>query len=169
MRITRVFAGSDGTSRLEQAELTALQPLDGALGIAGSAAIASPAVRFATLPPGFRQDPHPAPQPLFMIILAGQVEIGTPAATTVLTAGDVLLADDTGALGHATRVVAGPVHAVFVPVDHAAELIGAAGAGLLGSPGAGRPADEAARSSGPACAPGRDGRLAGKVAIVSGA
>jgi hypothetical protein len=97
MAIYRMYPGSDGHSRLEEQTLAA-QPI---------LTETWPAVhiQFRELPAGTFVDWHPAPRRQYVIVLAGQLELGFKDGTTNrLNPGDAMLAVDTTGSGHTTRV-----------------------------------------------------------------
>lgn len=63
-------------------------------------------------------DWHPAPRRQYVILLAGQLEIGFKDGTTKrLGPGDATLAEDTTGSGHTTRVIGnGPALTAVVPL-----------------------------------------------------
>ncbi len=98
MGIFRLSTGDDGQSHLEEQMLGA-HP---ALQTPQSAAH----IVFGQLPVGTFIDWHPAPRRQYVIILAGQLEIGLGDGTVRrFGPGDARLVEDTTGRGHTTRVV----------------------------------------------------------------
>jgi uncharacterized cupin superfamily protein len=112
----RLAARPDGRSYFEDAQ-AALAP--GAEHAELSAPIPVTGLLFVTAPPGFDRDWHPAPQRQFVIILGGEAEVqpaeGPPRR---VTAGTVMLVEDTAGSGHRTRNVgSGPWSMLWVPLE----------------------------------------------------
>lgn len=112
----RLAARPDGRSYFEEARV-ALAP--GAEGAELSAPTPVTGMLFVTQPEGFHRDWHPAPQRQFVITLGGEGEIqpgeGPPRR---VTAGSVVLVEDTTGAGHVTRNVgAGPWPMLWVPLE----------------------------------------------------
>ena len=122
MRIARFSAGKDGASQFSDLEVDYpfSRTATGGFDIVSSTRLASDKVQFATLPEGLDQDLHPAPQRQLVVVLSGQLEVGTPdGQTRRFGAGDVFLADDVDTAGHTTRTIDGAVDVLFVPVAEA--------------------------------------------------
>jgi quercetin dioxygenase-like cupin family protein len=112
----RLAARPDGRSHFEDAQ-AALAP--GAEHAELSAPIPVTGLAFVTWPPGFRRDWHTAPQRQFVVILGGEGEVqpgeGPPRR---MTAGTVMLVEDTAGAGHLSRNVgAGPVPTLWIPLE----------------------------------------------------
>jgi hypothetical protein len=91
--------------------------------IATSAAFDSPRVQFATLPEGLDQAWHPAPRRQLVVVLSGEVEVGTPdGQRRRFGPGELFLADDVGSPGHTTRTLGGAVRVLFTPVPEGGEI-----------------------------------------------
>ena len=110
MAIFRMYTGSDGQSHLEEQTINA-HPV---LAEERSAAH----IQFREIPVGAFMDWHNAPRRQYVIVLAGQLEIGLKDGTTKrMNPGDATLAEDTTGSGHTTRVVsATPAVAAVVPL-----------------------------------------------------
>ena len=110
MSIFRMYTGTDGQSHLEEQTISA-HPI---LAEARSAVH----IQFREIPAGTFMDWHPAPRRQYVIVLAGQLELGFKDRTTRrLNPGDAMLAEDTTGSGHTTRVVsATPAVAAIVPL-----------------------------------------------------
>jgi quercetin dioxygenase-like cupin family protein len=97
MAIYRMYTGSDGQAHLEEQSI-ATHPI---LGETRSALH----IQFRELPAGAFMDWHNAPRRQYVIVLAGQLELGFKDGTTKrLNPGDATLAEDLTGSGHTTRV-----------------------------------------------------------------
>jgi quercetin dioxygenase-like cupin family protein len=110
MGIFRLYTGNDGQSHLEDQTLSAHPAL--------LAPQTATHIVFAQLPVGTFIDWHPAPRRQYVIILAGQLEIGLGDGTVRrFGPGDARLVEDTTGRGHTTRVVGpGPVLTAIIPL-----------------------------------------------------
>ena len=110
MSIFRMYTGTEGQSHLEEQTISA-HPI---LAEARSAVH----IQFQEIAAGTFVDWHPAPRRQYVIVLAGQLELGFKDRTTRrLNPGDATLAEDTTGSGHTTRVVsATPAVAAIVPL-----------------------------------------------------
>jgi quercetin dioxygenase-like cupin family protein len=110
MAIFRMYTGSDGQSHLEEQSIAA-HPI---LGETRSAVH----IQFRELPTGTFVDWHPAPRRQYVILLAGQLELGFKDGTVKrLNPGDATLAEDLTGPGHTTRVAgSGPAITAVVPL-----------------------------------------------------
>jgi hypothetical protein len=78
---------------------------------------ASPNVRFAELPEGMAQSWHHAPARQIVVVLSGELEVGTTdGQTRRWRAGEAFLADDLIGKGHTTRTINGPARVLFAPL-----------------------------------------------------
>jgi hypothetical protein len=97
MTITRLYTGSDGQSHAERLSVESHPEL--------TSLIAARGVSFHTVAAGHFMDWHPAPRRQFVIMLAGQMEIGlADGSVHSFGPGDVLLAEDLTGHGHTRRV-----------------------------------------------------------------
>ena len=110
MGIFRLYTGSDGQSHLEEQALGSHPAL--------TQQRAAAHIEFRELPPGTFMDWHPAPRRQYIIVLAGQLELGFKDGTSKrLNPGDATLAEDLSGPGHTTRVVgSGPAITAVVPL-----------------------------------------------------
>jgi len=110
MGIFRLYTGSDGQSHIEEQTLSSRPAL--------TQPQAAAHVEFRELPPGTFMDWHPAPRRQYVIVLAGQLEVGFKDGTMRrMNPGDATLAEDTTGSGHTTRVVsATPTVTAVVPL-----------------------------------------------------
>ena len=94
----RLYTGSDGQSHLE--------PIDLGRATDWTKGLAATQIAFRESPAGQFLDWHPAPRRQFVIILAGQLEIGLGGGgKQVFGPGDARLVEDTTGRGHTTRVL----------------------------------------------------------------
>jgi hypothetical protein len=110
MGIFRLYTGNDGQSHLEDQTLSTHPEL--------ATPQATAHIIFAQLPAGTFIDWHPAPRRQYVIILAGQLEIGLGDGTLRrFGTGDARLVEDTTGKGHTTRVVGSePVLTAVIPM-----------------------------------------------------
>jgi Cupin domain len=94
MHAFKLYSGPDNASHLLEGELT----LDRRTDVV--------AVHFQESPPHSSFDWHDAPEPRYVITLAGTLEFTTrDGETFILRPGDVLVATDTAGTGHKWRLV----------------------------------------------------------------
>jgi len=94
MRAFKLYTGADNASHLVEGELT----LDRRTDVL--------AVHFEESPPHSAFDWHEAPEPQYVITLAGTLEFTTrDGETFILRPGDVLVATDTVGTGHKWRLL----------------------------------------------------------------
>jgi hypothetical protein len=105
VKVTRLYAGSDGKTKVEEYEVP-LKPRDSGSEASGSIGVTSLSVRRTT--PAYNVDWHPAPRRQLVVTLAGESEIELEGGRKIrLGAGHILLAEDTTGQGHISRAVAG--------------------------------------------------------------
>jgi len=98
MKTSRLYTAPDGQSHFEA--IDAVRTSEWARGLATTQ------ISFHEWPVGRFLDWHPAPRRQFVIILAGQLEIGLgDGSKHVFGPGDARLVEDTTGQGHTTRVV----------------------------------------------------------------
>jgi quercetin dioxygenase-like cupin family protein len=117
MKITRFHATDNGESRFQELEVPINQPRPDNFGhtLMQSNAWPSPNIRFVELPAGLDQSWHHAPASQIVVVLSGEVEVGTSdGEKRRCTAGHAFIADDLTGKGHLTRVVSGPANVMFV-------------------------------------------------------
>jgi hypothetical protein len=112
--IIRNYTDEDGKSRFEEIPLT----FEAYAGMREWTALQeATGFRFVRWPAGFFLDWHNAPRRQYVIILAGQVEVGVADETRRLEAGDVALEEDLTGQGHTARVVGDqPLLLAIVPL-----------------------------------------------------
>jgi len=97
MKTFRLYTSKDGQSHIE--------PIDLARAPSWKSGLATTQISFRESPVGNFIDWHPAPRRQFVIILAGQLEIGLgDGSKQVFGPGDARLVEDTTGRGHTTRV-----------------------------------------------------------------
>jgi quercetin dioxygenase-like cupin family protein len=109
-----LYTDDDGHSRFEDLDFALSSkdfappapPLD------VSEAVEASAFMMLRVPAGWTDPMHPAPARQFFIVLAGSWEVSAAGETRSLSAGDVVLAEDTSGPGHASTVVEDTVVAV---------------------------------------------------------
>ena len=107
LEIVRITSNADGQTRFEVGAI----PLDEqdyappAPAVAVSQRLPASDIAFASLPPGYFGDWHPAPRRQYGLILAGTLEIETgDGARRSFGAGEVFLLEDKAGKGHRTWV-----------------------------------------------------------------
>ena len=106
VKVTRIYTGPDGTTKVEELELP-LKPRDAGSQVSASMATTSLQVRRTT--PAYSLDWHPAPRRQLVVTLAGESEIEIEGGRTLrFGPGHILLAEDTTGQGHKSRAVPGP-------------------------------------------------------------
>ena len=120
IEVDRFRSRSDGLSEFVRARIAWAQIVTTEDG--GNARLSdsfsSPNVRLLQLPGGLVQAPHPAPEPQFVIVLSGRIEVETTCDKQVKSwcQGEFFIASDHDGIGHSTRVPEGPVLLMFVPL-----------------------------------------------------
>ena len=105
VKVTRIFTGPDGKTKVEELELP-LKPRDG--GSEVSAALPVTSLQFRRTTPAYSLDWHPAPRRQLVVTLAGESEIEIEGGRTLrFGPGHILLAEDTTGQGHKSRAVPG--------------------------------------------------------------
>ncbi len=105
IKITRIFTGSDGKTKLEEFEVP-LKPRDGGTELSELVPVTS--VQFRRTNQDYFIDWHPAPRRQFIVTLAGESEIELEGGKKVrLGPANILLAEDTTGQGHISRAVKG--------------------------------------------------------------
>jgi hypothetical protein len=97
LKITRLYTGDDGQSHAEDLPLEAHPEL--------SQLHPAKSVMITSTPAGHYMDWHPAPRRQYVIVLAGEMEIGLGDGSLLrFGPGDVLRAEDVTGRGHTRRV-----------------------------------------------------------------
>jgi quercetin dioxygenase-like cupin family protein len=104
MKITRVYLGSDNQSHFEDVDWPEATVPDGTYTRTETRQAST--TMFATQPPGFFADWHPAPSRRLFTMISGRAEVGvSDGETRVINGGDVILFEDVTSPGHTMRVV----------------------------------------------------------------
>jgi quercetin dioxygenase-like cupin family protein len=113
--IIRNYTGADGKSRFEEIPPT----FEAYAGVRESTALQEVmGFRFVRWPAGLFLDWYNAPRRQYVIVLAGQVEVGVADETRRLEAGDVALEEELTGQGHTARVVGDhPLLLAIVPLE----------------------------------------------------
>ncbi len=97
--VTRIYNGEDGQAHFEDLNVPAGETETVALMPGGE-------MTFRRFPDGSFSDWHTGPQRQYVIVLAGQMEIGIGDGTKrMLNPGDILQVEDLTGQGHTTRSV----------------------------------------------------------------
>lgn len=108
MRYLRLYASADGESHLEelQAEYAPVTYAPPAPAFDVSEPVAAARHVMVRFPVGWDSVLHPVPRRQLFVMLSGQFECGiSDGTTTILTAGDMVLMEDTTGFGHTAKVV----------------------------------------------------------------
>jgi len=119
MKITRFYATDSGESRFAEIDIPLEHTRQDAEGntLRLSNSYLSPTVCFVELPDGLVQSWHNAPTRQIVVVLSGEMEVGTTdGQTRRWRAGDAFLADDLTGKGHTTKTVGGPARLLFAPL-----------------------------------------------------
>jgi hypothetical protein len=120
MKITRFYATESGESRFVEIDIPVEHKRKDADGniLRFSNSYASPNVCFAELPDGMVQSWHHAPARQIVVVLSGELEVGTSdGQTRRWRAGEAFLASDVTGQGHTTKTVGGPARLLFAPLS----------------------------------------------------
>lgn len=117
--IIRLYTGEDGLTHFAEnmVELEMKNYSPPTPPIAVSKRLPATDIAFATLPPGWFGDWHPAPRRQYVLMLKGRFEIETgDGDRREFGAGTAFLVEDTDGQGHRTRVISNePVVIAVVP------------------------------------------------------
>jgi quercetin dioxygenase-like cupin family protein len=107
VRYLRLYTDDDGQSRFEGLDFAFApqQFAPPAPPVEVSDAVEASAFMMIRAPAGWSDPMHPAPARQFFIVLEGAWEVSAGGETRVLSAGDVVLAEDTSGPGHASAVL----------------------------------------------------------------
>ncbi len=124
MKYTRIYTGTDGESHFEDIELSMkgyVSARDPSLkeSMKVSDIIKATGIFFNENVPGIDWGWHTAPRRQFVIVLEGTVEFTAgQGVKRRLSAGDILLAEDTTGKGHFSKAVGRKItKAVYVPIE----------------------------------------------------
>jgi hypothetical protein len=103
VRVTRIYTGADGTTKVEEFEIP-LKRRDAGSDVSAPVALTTLQVRRTT--PEYFLDWHPASRRQMVVTLAGESEIELEGGRRIrLGPGHILLAEDTTGKGHISRAV----------------------------------------------------------------
>lgn len=122
MRVLHLYGGADGESHVETIELPRT---GGGDGHSVQSRLRATDVEIGDALPGDFIDWHGVSTPRFLILLAGQLEIGLgDGSKYVLSKGDIVLADDVTGHGHTSRTIGSePVRILTVRLPKEGTLI----------------------------------------------
>lgn len=104
MKVIRVHLGDDGETHFQDVEWPEHPTPDGAF--TRTDILKAGETNFATQPPGFFADFHPAPSRRLVTVVSGSAEVTvSDGETRVLRAGDVVLFEDVTGPGHTMRTL----------------------------------------------------------------
>jgi quercetin dioxygenase-like cupin family protein len=104
VKITRVYHGDDDQTHFEDLELETHR-VEGP-GFSRTEVLVANATNFASQPPGYFADWHPASSRRYVTIVSGSAEIGvSDGETRTVVPGDVVLFEDVTGPGHTMRVL----------------------------------------------------------------
>ncbi|MFS0851098.1 cupin domain-containing protein [Novosphingobium panipatense] len=102
-RVLHMYGGADGESHLE---IKALPRTGGVPGRSVQTRLYATDVEIGDALPGDFIDYHGVSTPRFLIVLAGQLEVGLgDGSRHILSKGDIVLANDVTGRGHTSRVI----------------------------------------------------------------
>ena len=121
VKITRIYTGSDGKTKVEEFEVP-LKPQG--QGTELSAIVPARSVQFRRTNKDYNLDWHPAPTRQFVVTLSGESEIELEGGKKIrLGPGNILLAEDTTGQGHISRAVGtGERISLFIPLADGATV-----------------------------------------------
>jgi hypothetical protein len=103
IKVTRLFTGPDGKTRVEEHEIP-LKPQG--RGTELSDVVAVSGLQFRTTNQDYNLDWHPAPRRQYVVTLSGESEVELDGGKKIrLGPGHILLAEDTTGQGHISRAV----------------------------------------------------------------
>ena len=116
VKVTRIYTGADGKTKLEEYEV----PLKAqGRGTELSATVPVKSLQFRRTNQDYSLDWHPAPERQYVITLSGESEIELEGGRRVrLGPGNILLAEDTTGQGHISRAIKGSPDRIslFIPL-----------------------------------------------------
>ncbi len=108
MHYLRIYAGPNGESHVEDVDVELPQRaiVQGVPAAGLSESYPASSFNFFTSPPGWSDDFHPSPQPVAIIVTAGEHEFETSdGETRIVGPGSIVLFEDTTGKGHRARDV----------------------------------------------------------------
>jgi hypothetical protein len=126
MRITRVYASTEGDSHFEDVEISLRDA--GEIGML-SEGIPVQSIIFRENAATYDYDWHRAPRRQYIVLLDGEIEIEVSGGERRrFKGGDVLLVEDTSGKGHRTRTVDDkPRRSIFITLPDAPDFVQDAG------------------------------------------
>jgi len=115
VKVTRLFTGPDGKTKVEEYEI----PLRAqGRGTELSATVAVKSLQFRRTNQDYNLDWHPAPARQYVITLSGESEVELEGGKKIrLGPGNILLAEDTTGQGHISRALgSGDRISLFIPL-----------------------------------------------------
>jgi hypothetical protein len=126
MKLPWCIPAADGGYQLVEIHIPVYQAFADAHGnpvLHCSSALPAQSVMLAEMPEGMMMDWHPPSRRQLAVILSGTAEVEASDGTKrLLTAGQILVADDVGSRGHRTRTMGGPVRVLFVHLPSDADI-----------------------------------------------
>lgn len=119
IKVTRLYTGTDGKTKVEEFEV----PLKAqGRGTALSTTVPVKSLQFRRTDKDYDLDWHPAPNRQFVVTLSGESEIELEGGKKLrLGPGHILLAEDTTGQGHISRAIgAGDRISLFIPLGDGA-------------------------------------------------
>lgn len=115
VKITRLYTGADGKTKVEEYEIP-LKPQGKGTELGQTVAVKS--VQFRRTNKDYDLDWHPAPSRQFVVTLSGESEIELEGGRKIrLGPGHILLAEDTTGQGHISRAIgSGDRISLFIPL-----------------------------------------------------
>jgi hypothetical protein len=121
VKITRLFTGPDGKTKVEEFEVP-LKPQG--RGTELSTIVPARSVQFRRTNKDYNLDWHPAPTRQFVVTLSGESEVELEGGRKIrLGPGNILLAEDTTGQGHISRAIGtGERISLFIPLAEGATV-----------------------------------------------
>ena len=121
VKITRLYTGSDGKTKVEEFEVP-LKPQG--QGTELSTIVPARSVQFRRTNKDYNLDWHPAPTRQFVVTLSGESEVEIEGGRKIrLGPGNILLAEDTTGQGHISRAIGtGERISLFIPLADGATV-----------------------------------------------
>jgi hypothetical protein len=115
VKITRLYTGADGKTKVEEFEIP-LKPQGKGTELSQTVAVKS--VQFRRTNKDYHLDWHPAPNRQYVVTLSGESEIELEGGRKLrLGPGHILLAEDTTGQGHISRAIGtGDRISLFIPL-----------------------------------------------------
>jgi len=116
MKIIRLYVDEKGESHFQDVDVEFEAPTPSGR---VSAQQAATGIIFREVPPDYDLDWHPAPRRQYIINLDAGVQLtASDGESRRITAGEVVLVEDTWGKGHLSKAIDGKLrHCIFVPID----------------------------------------------------